>query len=295
MLFFKKKEVEINANFIKKIYKKDRLSRYAMFLLGVLFIAIAYNLFVLPSNIVYGVGGIGVILKKIYNIDPSVTILISSIILLIISYFTLGKESTTKTIVGSILYPLFVKLTEWVPNYIKFDNLEPLVIVLFGAVLTGFGLGLVFKAGFTTGGTDILNSIVSKYKKVSMGFSMFLTDGVIILVSLFIFGFETFIYSIISLYIISLMTDRVVLGISNSKAFYIITEHETSIKKFLVHRLSHGVTVLDGRGGYTGNHQKVIMCIVPTKEYFLLKEAIHEIDPQAFYIVTDAYEVFGGE
>ena len=294
-MFFKKKELEINANFIKNIYKKDRLVRYSQFILGVLLMAIAYNLFILPTNIVYGVGGIGVILKKIYNIDPSLVIFISSILLLIVSYFALGKESTAKTVVGSLLYPIFVKLTEWVINYVSFSNLEPLVIVLFGAVLTGFGLGLIFKAGFTTGGTDILNAIVSKYGKMSMGSSMYLTDGIIILISLFIFGFETFIYSIISLYIISLMTDKVVLGISNSKAFYIITEHETSIKKFLVQRLKHGVTVLDGRGGYTGNHQKVIMCIVPTKEYFLVKEAIHEIDPLAFYIVTDAYEVFGGE
>lgn len=294
-MFFKKKELEINANFIKNIYKKDRLVRYSQFILGVLLMAIAYNLFILPTNIVYGVGGIGVIFKKIYNIDPSLVILISSILLLIVSYFALGKESTAKTVLGSLLYPIFVKLTEWVINYVSFSNLEPLVIVLFGAVLTGFGLGLIFKAGFTTGGTDILNAIVSKYGKMSMGSSMYLTDGVIILISLFTFGFETFIYSIISLYIISLMTDKVVLGISNSKAFYIITEHETSIKKFLVQRLKHGVTVLDGRGGYTGNHQKVIMCIVPTKEYFLVKEAIHEIDPLAFYIVTDAYEVFGGE
>lgn len=294
-MFFKKKELEINANFINNIYKKDRIVRYSQFLLGILLMAIAYNLFILPTNIVYGVGGIGVILKKIYNIDPSLVIFISSILLLIVSYFALGKESTAKTVVGSLLYPIFVKLTEWVINYVSFSNLEPLVIVLFGAVLTGFGLGLIFKAGFTTGGTDILNAIVSKYGKMSMGSSMYLTDGIIILISLFIFGFETFIYSIISLYIISLMTDKVVLGISNSKAFYIITEHETSIKKFLVQRLKHGVTVLDGRGGYTGNHQKVIMCIVPTKEYFLVKEAIHEIDPLAFYIVTDAYEVFGGE
>ena len=102
-------------------------------------------------------------------------------------------------------------------------------------------------------------------------------------------------YSIISLYIISIMTDKVVLGISNSKAFYIITEHETAVKKFIMEHLSHGVTVLDGRGGFTGNHQKVIMCIIPTKEYYIAKEGIREIDPRAFFVVTDAYEVNGGE
>jgi len=107
-------------------------------------------------------------------------------------------------------------------------------------------------------------------------------------------GFDKFIYSIISLYIVSIMTDKVVLGISQSKSFYIITEQEDLVKEFLVSQLKHGVTVLDGKGGYTGNKQRVIMCIVPTKEYFLVKEAIREIDKNAFFLVTDAYEVFGG-
>lgn len=295
MKLFRKKEQELSANFIKEIYKKDRFVRYTQFILGIFIIAIAYNLLVLPSGIVYGVGGIGVILNKIYNIDPSLTIMISSILLLIVSLLTLGKEDTAKTTVGSLLYPIFVKLTEWIPNYIEINTVEPLVIVLCGAVLTGLGLGLIFKAGFTTGGTDILNAIVSKYGKMSMGNAMYFTDGVIIVIGLFILGFDKFIYSIISLYIISIMTDKVVLGISQSKAFYIITEHETSVKKFLINQLSHGVTVLDGRGGYTGNNQKVIMCIIPTREYFIVKQAIHEIDKDAFFLVTDAYEVFGGE
>ena len=90
------------------------------------------------------------------------------------------------------------------------------------------------------------------------------------------------------------MTDKVILGISQSKAFYIITDHETDIKRYITNTLNHGVTVLDGRGGYTGNNQKVIMFIVPTKEYFVVKEGISQIDPNAFFIVTDAYEVSGG-
>ena len=102
-------------------------------------------------------------------------------------------------------------------------------------------------------------------------------------------------YSIIALYIISMLTDKVILGISNSKTFYIITTHETSIKKFLLMNLCHGLTVLDGRGGYTGDNKKVIMCTVPTKEYFVVKEGIKNIDSEAFFLVTDAYEVAGGE
>ena len=163
-----------------------------------------------------------------------------------------------------------------------------------GAALTGFGLGLVFKSGFSTGGTDILNQIVSKYFKMSLGNAMFFTDGLIIVCGIFVFGWTNFMYSILSLYIISIMTDKVVLGISNSKAFYIITEHETDVKRFITQYLNHGVTVFDVRGGYTGNNKKMIMCIIPTKEYYLFKEGISNIDPKAFFVVTDSYEVSGG-
>ena len=92
-----------------------------------------------------------------------------------------------------------------------------------------------------------------------------------------------------------MLTDKVLLGTSNSKSIYIITENETSVKKFILNNLSHGVTVLDGRGGYTGNNQKVIMCIIPTRQYFILKEGIKELDENAFVIATDAYEVLGGK
>ena len=292
-MLFKRKH-RLDENIIKEIYKKGRLKRWAGFLLGVLIVAIAYNLFLLPAKVVYGVGGLGIIFNSLFKIDPSLVILVSSVILLFLSLILLGKEETKKTVIGSLLYPVFVKLTSSVGQIVDPSNTDPLLIVLFGAVISGFGLGLIFKAGFTTGGTDILNQIVAKYFKMSMGNSMFFTDGIIILSSVFVFGWTKIMYSIISLYIISIMTDKVILGISNSKAFYIITDHEEEVKKFVLKHLSHGVTILDAKGGFTGQNQKVIMCIIPTKEYFIAKEGIHEIDSNAFFVVTDAYEVSGG-
>lgn len=293
-MFFKKRKEQDLSNIIDKIYDHDRLIRSFEFLLGVFVVALSYNVFLLPSNIVYGVGGIGVILKKIFGITPSITIFVGSMLLLILSYFTLGKKKTAHTVAGSILYPIFVEATSYYVNFFDLGNLEPIVIVIVGAVMHGLGLGLIFKAGYTTGGTDILNDIVSKIGKMSIGKAMLLTDGLIILISLLVFNFPTFIYSIISLYIISLMTDKVILGISQSKTFYIITDNETLVKKFIMNNLNHGVTVLNARGGYTGDNQKVIMCTIPTREYYVVKEGIREIDPQAFFLVTDAYEVFGG-
>ena len=293
MLFHKKKQVDLNT-ILDRVYSKDLLVRFAEFIVGVFLVSISYNVFLLPSNTVYGVGGIGVILKKLFNIVPAITIFISSMILLVLSLFTLGKKKTLRTVAGSILYPIFIAATSYYVNYFDLGNLEPVVIVIIGAVTHGIGLGLIFKAGYTTGGTDILNDIVAKFGKVSIGKAMLLTDGLIILISLFVFNFPTFIYSIISLYIISVMTDKVILGISQSKTFYIITDNETSVKKYIMNNLNHGVTVLQGRGGYTGDNQKVIMCTLPTREYFILKEGLKEIDPKAFFLVTDAYEVSGG-
>ena len=261
-MFFKKKKV-FDDNFIKNINKKGRIIRAAQFLTGVTIVALAFNLLVLPSKIVYGMNGVGVMLNSIYGIDPSIVILIGSSILLILSYFTLGKMKTINSILGTLSVPILIKLTENINHYVVINQDDSLLIVLMGAALTGFGLGLVFKSGFSTGGTDILNQIV-------------------------------FMYSILSLYIISIMTDKVVLGISDSKAFYIITEHETDVKRFITQYLNHGVTVFDVRGGYTGNNKKMIMCIIPTKEYYLFKEGISNIDPKAFFVVTDSYEVSGG-
>ncbi len=292
MLWNKKKIMD--ENIIQSIYKKGRFKRWTQFIIGVLIVAVSYNVFMVPAKIVYGVGGLGIIFNSLFGISPSFIILIGSVFLLLLSFLLLGKEQTKHSVIGSLLYPIFVKLTDFSTDFIDLSNTDPLLIVIFGAVISGFGLGLIFKSGFTTGGTDILNQIVSKYFKISMGNAMFFTDGIIIASSLFVFGATKFLYSILLLYIVSIMTDKVILGISQSKAFYIITDHESEVKKFVLKHLSHGVTVLDGKGGYTGNHQKVIMCIIPTKEYFLAKEGIHQIDPQAFFVVTDAYEVSGG-
>lgn len=293
MLF--KKKIIIDENIIKNIYKKDRLIRYSQFLLGIALIAISFNLLVEPSQVVYGMNGIGVMLKNLYSFDPSLVILIGSLFLLILSFFTLGKSKTINSVVGSLLVPFFIKLTEDIDRYIKISNDDIFLIVIIGAAATGFGLGLVFKSGFSTGGTDILNQIFAKYFKTSIGTAMFFTDGLIIASSIFVFGFTNFMYSSVSLYIISFMTDKVILGISQSKAFYIITNHEIAVKRFIMEYLNHGITVIDAKGGYTGDRKKVIMCVIPTKEYYIAKEGIHNIDPNAFFVVTDSYEVFGGE
>ena len=284
-LFKKKRDV------VKEIYSKDRVKRYVNFFVGLLLLSISFNIFLLQNDIVSGVSGLGIIFNKVWHIDPSLVIMIGSLLLLILSYIFLGKEQTVNSVLGSILYPVFVKLTAWIIPFVDIGNIEPFLIAIIGAIMSGTGLGLLFKSGFTTGGSDILNQILSKYFKLSMGNAMFFTDGFVIGIGLLCFGFEKTIYSVVYIYILSIVIDKVMLGISNSKAFYIITNYDKEVKKYILENLVHGVTVIDAHGGYTGNKKKMIMCIVPTKEYFKLKEGIYSIDPKAFFLVTDAYEV----
>lgn len=297
MIFKRKDKTE---DIFKKIQNKNLLRRYLNLIIGCALLAFSFDVFFAPKNIVYGgVSGVSIVINKLFGIDKSLFVLIVSIILLFVSYFTLGWEKTKGSIAGSIIYPIFLKLFEPVAASIDLNINDTLLIVIFGSIIAGLGSGTNFKSGFSTGGTDIINQICSKYARVSIGKAMLMTDGLIVIGSGFflnsqVYAFENVMYAIMVLYIISLMADKVILGISQCKAFYIVTEHETTVKKYVMQHLSSGVTVLDGRGGFTGNNQKVIMCIIPTKDYFIAKEGILSIDPKAFFLVTDAYEVSGG-
>lgn len=281
---------------ISKIYKKDKIRRHASLLLGLLLISVAFNLFLLPNNIVFGgVSGISIITKEVFGWNPSIVIYIGSLILLIVSFIVLGVDQTTGSVLGSLLFPVFVQITSTIGEWIPIGEIETFLAVLFGGILYGLGAGLVFKAGFTTGGTDIINQIISKYAKVSMGTAMLMSDGLIVLSGVTIFGVNKLMYAIIVVYLIGMLTDRVLLGISNSKAFYIIAEKEEEIRNYVLNELGHGVTIFDAKGGYSKEKEKVLLCVVPTDEYYRLKEGIHEMDQNAFFVVMDAYEVIGGE
>lgn len=275
--------------------KKHRIRRYLQMVFGIFLAAIAFNLFILPNQVVFGgVSGISIIVNEFYPISPSIFIFVSSMVLLLLSFLLLDKEKSMRSVVGSFLFPLFVQLTSKIDLLIKVDT-EPLLMMLFGGVIYGFGVGLVFKAGFTTGGTDILNQIMEKYMKISLGNSMLIIDGAIVLLGAFVFGFDKFMYGILTIYLISFLTDKVLLGISDSKAFYIISSKPNEICDYVIQELNHSVTILDAKGGYSNQKNPVLFAVVPTKEYFKFKEGISFIDPNAFFSVVDAYEVMGGE
>lgn len=286
----------VNERKNKKSPLRKKIKRYFNFTLGCLLVAIAYNLFLASNNLVPGgVSGLAVVLHYLFEINNALFVFIVGILLLLLSYALLGKEKTKYSVLGTIIFPIFIELTVNINKIIPLDTSQLLLSSIFGGVIYGFGIGMIFKAGFTTGGTDIVNQILSKYLKLSIGNCMLITDGIIVALSAIVFGPIHLMYSILVLYIISIMSDRVILGISDSKAFFIVTEKDDEVKNYVLNVLGHGATIFKAKGGLNKENQNVIMCVLPTKEYYKLKAGINEIDKEAFFVATDAYEVFGGE
>ncbi|MEG0026144.1 MAG: YitT family protein [Bacilli bacterium] len=292
-MIFKKKSKKINDILQIDFSKKSRLRRYIELIIGVFLLALAFNLFMLPNKIISGFSGVAIILNDLFRIDASLFIFIVTVVLLIVGIFTLGKDKIRSTVCGALLYPFFIKVTEPLISYFVIENSEALLLVIFGGFVSGIGTGLVFRAGFSTGGSDTVVQIINKYFKVSLGRANIILNVIIIISGVFIFGWTKLMYSLLFLYIVSIVMDRVILGISNSKSFYIITEYEDDIKTYIMKKLQRGVTAIEARGGFTNNKQKILMCIVPTREYFMLKEVINEIDPNAVILITDVYEAHG--
>lgn len=291
MIFFRKlREKRVNE-ILKSVNSKHLFRRYTLLMIGCFIVAFAFNLFFLQYGIVcFGISGLSIVVNE-FGIDPSLFILIGNILLLIISFFALGMDKTKNSVIGSLVFPLFVKLTSPLTAYIPLGDVEMIVIAIFGAVLTGVGYGIIFKTGFTTGGTDIINQIIAKYSKVSLGTSMLMVDGLVVLSAKIVFSWEIVLYGTIVLYIISMLTDKVILGISQSKAFYIVTDKVEEVREFLLSIMNGGVTIINAKGGYSNEKQQLLLGVVPTRSYFVVKEGLKEIDNDIFFLVCDAYEV----
>lgn len=276
---------------LDRIEHKDLVKRYFLLILGCFIVAFAFNVFFKEYNIVcFGVSGLSIVASK-FGIPNALFILIFDVVLLFVSYFTLGERKTRNALVGSILFPILVWATEWLVPYFQFENLELLVAAIFGGVLSGIGYGLIFKTNFNTGGTDIICEIVAKYTKVSLGKAMWVSDGLVVISGLIISGPEIVLYGFFVLYIISFMTDRVVLGISQSKAFYIVTDKKEEVRDFLLSIVDGGVTLINAKGGYSNNKETLLLGVVPTRQYCIVKEGLKAIDDDIFFLACDAYEV----
>ena len=273
-----------------------RFKNLIMVVLGCIFCALALVIFFSPFHLVPGgVSGISIVINYLFQIDISLSVLILSLLLLLVSFIFLGKEEALKSANGSIILPITIYLVGLIFKNIDIDLNDTLLASVFGGLTFGLGIGLVYKAGYTTGGSEIIAKIINKYFHLSLGASTFVVDGIITTIGIFVFGLETFIYSIIAVYIASLVINRVMSGIFGNKSFYIITNKPDEIKKLIIKDLGHGVTIIDGKGAYSNETRSIIMAVIPTSDYYKLKDGIARIDKDAFFTVCDSYEVGGGK
>ena len=268
------------------------------FVFGTFFLALCYNLFFVPNNIVVGgMSGLAIVVEHLTGFGTQMFIYITSFFLLLICYVFLGEDEFKKNFLGSILYPVFITFTypvaKFLLMYLSFQ--EILVTVALATLLYGFSSGIVYKYGYATGGVDVIVKLMVKYLHFSEGKSLIIVNIFIILSGAFVFGIDNATYAVIILVISSLIVDKISIGISNSKKFMIYSKKTKTIKNIIQDEFKTGYTIFPTIGGYSHTKGKMIMCVIRNKDVNFFKTRILEIDPEAFFVISDCYEVQGGE
>lgn len=282
---------------LKKVLDKNKIPRLILMILGTFLLGLNYNLFLKPNNlIVGGTSGLAIIFNDIFGWNDQIFIYTTAIILIGISFIFLGKDKTMKSIFGSILYPIMITFTaplgQLLATKIIFEDM--ITTVVFTSILYGIAYGIVYKMEYTTGGSDIIMQIICKYMHMPEGQASILSNVFIILFGGMVFGIPKVIYGIIILYISSVIVDKIIIGISESKMFIINSNKIDEIEKVIINELKLGVTRIKAEGGYTSKKQDVLLCVVPNRDYYMFKQIILELDKNAFFIINDCYDIEGG-
>lgn len=287
----------------EKFFSKKRIKEFIMINIGIFLVSFAFTFFLDKNNFIFGgVSGIGVILKNLLGekVPSSLIILVVNLILLIIGWITLGKGFFLKTILGTILFPVYSFLLELVipEAWYPIVNTDIFIIVIGASLIMGVGLGLSMRYDASTGGIDIIQMIMLKYFKIPLSVSLVIIDGTIIIAGA-ITGFSSLepifliLYGIAYTVISGTVMDNIVFGGFNVRAAYVVTSKPEEIKKEIYDKLNRGVTEIYARGGYTLEDKKILLCVLTTREYYFLRSMALEIDPSAFVFVEKASEVHG--
>lgn len=282
---------------VDEALSKDFWYRALIMVISMFVLAVNYNTFLLPNDFVIGgTSGIATIVLKFVDIPAGTFIFIFNCVFVVLALFLLGPRQTGLSLIGSIVYPFFVSITSGFCSQIAanlhFDTF--LITVIISGVLFGAANGFIYKTGFSTGGVDILFQILNKYLHIPTGTASFMVNIVIIVLGgIFFSSVELAIYAILVIFINSTLIDKIMLGISESKVFYIHTTKTQEVQKAIV-SLGTGYTVLKSDGSYDSEDNNIIMCVITTKDYYLLKNIVQRLDPEAFFVITDCYQAYGG-
>lgn len=280
----------------EKLFSAKWFKAYSLIFAGTFSVAVSYVFFITPYKIVPGgIYGIAIVLHHLFNLPVGLTALCFNIPLTIIGVRVLGPRFGIKTVVSFVLTAIFVdSLTYFFGN-------DPLGLVddvllssVFGGLMLGLGVGLVFKAKATSGGSDVIAMILTKYSKLPLGHSVLVVDSIIVFSGLVAFGdWRIPLYSWVVIFILSKTVDVVLEGISYDKTLFIISEKHEEIKDKILNDLHRGGTLIDGKGMYRGDDRKIIFTVVNRRELAILQSYILQIDPNAFLTVINANEIIG--
>ena len=279
----------------EKLFSPKWFRAYILIVIGAFIMASGFVLFISPHNIVPGgVYGIAIVIHHYTGFPIGMTALVFDIPLTIIGIRVLGPRFGVKTVVGFVLTAVFVDSMTyfWGAKALVPDDV--LLSSIFGGVFIGLGLGLIFKSKATSGGSDIVAMIISKYTRMPLGQLMIYVDSTIVIVGLFAFqDWKIPLYSLIVIYIAGRVVDLVLQGVSYEKTLFIISEKHTEIRDKIINDLNRGGTFLKGEGMYNGKEKSIIYTVLTRRELAILQDFIHKTDPDAFLTVINANEILG--
>lgn len=271
---------------------KKLLFEVLSILLGNLLLAFAVSYFIIPNHILSGgVAGVAIALSPLLHIDIQTIITAMMIIWFVMGTIFLGKGFGIKTIGSTLLYPVLIAIMSRYPLNLE---IEPILASIYGGIICGIGMGIVFRVGASTGGMDIPPLILGKYTKIKTHIWIFVIDGLTIVLGITTYGLNSALIGLISAYTASKMINAVqtLSGVSTKQVFIITDKIDEVLEEILI-SIDRGATLLDGYGGYTKEKRKIIMTVLLTDQYAQLEKKVKEIDHEAFLIVSDATEVHG--
>jgi uncharacterized membrane-anchored protein YitT (DUF2179 family) len=279
----------------EKPFTKKWFLSYSLIIIGSFILASGFVLFITPYKIVPGgVYGISIMLHYLAGTPVGTMALAFDIPLTIIGLRLLGPRFGFKTVLGFSLTAIFTDTLTYFWGFEPLVKGDALLSSVFGGVMLGLGIGLIFKAKATSGGSDIIAMIINKYTKLPLGQLMIYVDSVIVLFSLIVFrDWKIPLYSWIVIFITGKVIDVVMEGISYDKSLFIISDKHEEIREKIIHNLDRGGTYIDGKGMYNMADRRIIFTVVSRRELILLEEYIHVIDPKAFLTVINANEILG--
>jgi uncharacterized membrane-anchored protein YitT (DUF2179 family) len=292
-----RKNIRRGFEIMKNAFGNEEIKRYLLIIIGVTILAMGINVFYSPYQLVTGgVSGFAIIVEYVskstigFEIPLWLTNLVVNIPLFIIGIRIKGRSFAGK----SLFAAGFLSIALWYTSYIPAVESDLLIASVFGGALVGLGVGLVLRASASTGGTDLLATIIKHYfKTLQISNIMLGIDSVIITIGLFVFGVEKAMYALISVFIISKVINSVLEGINYSKAVHIISTKSAEVSNALMKELNRGVTGLNGTGMYTGGDKKILFVVCSKNQIVALQKIVTSIDDKAFITITDVREVVG--